>query len=497
MDRRAFLKKTTLTTSIMGSCLMGLNTLSFADLSSSSNEYSRNDSKPNIILILMDQFRPDHLNDKYTPNLFKLANEGVRFTNAYTPSPLCQPARTSIITGMYPSQTKICGNQSDPIRDGLRDDTFMKHLQNGGYHTALIGKHHYIDRWGVGLDVVEQDMEEVKKYGFDQVTQCLDIWEHVWYNDDDYIYYLRKKGLEKRLKDNLATGVKEGVHPLRDDDTEDGFIGNSAVNFIDAYNKKQPFYLNVSFVGPHPPYIHPGKATFLPNTTAPPLGVANAEKTKNNRAHYANYCLHLDKYVAKIVQALKDNGLYDNTVIIFTADHGDCLGDFGIWDKRYFYEQSAGVPMLIAGKSIPKNIRGNNARVCKALVSTLDLYPTILELAGINITKRDRQGKSLLDVIRGEESAYRRAVFSQLGTAAMIRTSKWKLVFDPEQGGICYLFNLVNDAQELINLTGVAGYEEISYKLVRHLMSFYIDLHQFTHVKEQQRLQKVRTVFDE
>ena len=104
--------------------------------------------RPNIILILTDHFRRDVLGN-HTPNLMRLAHDGVSFANAYCASPLCQPSRISIATGMYPSQTGICGNQSDPLHTDLRNDTLMNHLQKAGYYTALIGKHHFIDRYGI------------------------------------------------------------------------------------------------------------------------------------------------------------------------------------------------------------------------------------------------------------------------------------------------------------------------------------------------------------
>ncbi len=494
MNRRTFLKNTMATAAVN----------SFLIIQGLASEPQKNNTKavknydsPNIILIMTDQFRPDHLSRKFTPNLYKLANEGVKFTNAYAPAPLCQPARNSIITGLYPSQTKICGNQSDPIKENLRNDTFMHHLQNSGYYTAMIGKHHYIDRYGVGLDVTKEDEKEVKKYGFDHVTQCLDVYEHWWYNQDDYIYYLREKDLEKKYMENIKSGISKGVHPLSADDTEDGYIANKAVEFIEKYEKDKPLYLNVSFIGPHPPYTHPGKPTFKPMHTQEPLEAESTERLKEKRAHYANYCHHIDNYIGKLVDSLKQKGIYDDTVIIFTADHGDLLGDFGIWDKRYFYEQSVSVPLFMTGKAIQGGIRGNGPKESKALVSTIDLYPTILNIAGIKIPESERPGKNLMDILNNKSSAYREAVFSQLGTAAMIRTTRWKLVYDPEQGGICYLFNLVNDPGELKNLAGVAGYEEISAELTQHLLSYYIDLHQFTHIKEQQRLQKVRTMFTE
>lgn len=457
--------------------------------------------KPNIVLIQVDQMRPDHL--PKMPKLMKLANEGVIFEHAYTAAPLCQPSRTSIITGKYPSQTKIYGNQTGPIADNLRDETFMNKLQASGYYTALIGKHHYIDRYAVGIDVVKEDEEEIKKYGFDYVVQCLDIMEHMPNSDnteniDDYIYYLKEKGLYNKYVNEYRKVSGGGLHPLASEHTEDGFIGSKAEEFIMEYEKNNPFYLNVSFIGPHPPYVVPEEFKKTnPENTADPLLATPNNNTRKKRATYSDMCTHIDSYIGKIVNALNKKEFIENTIILFVSDHGDNLGDYEIWDKRYFYEQSVGVPLVIYGKGIPgRNVRYGSIK-SKALVSTLDIYPTILSVAGVDISNIERPGKNLVEIINDQSAAFREAVFSELGTCAMIRTAKWKMVFDPEQGGVCYLFNLINDAKEQNNLAGVSGYEAITAELTEKLLSKYITTFQSTQVKEQIRLQKVRVKFKE
>jgi arylsulfatase A-like enzyme len=221
--------------------------------------------------------RPDHLNKM--PELMKLANDGVLFEHAYTASPLCQPSRVALVTGLYPSQNGIYGNQTGPVSDELRDNTFMNKLRSSGYYTALIGKHHYIDRYSTGIDVVKEDADEIKRYGFDHLVQCLDVTEHIPNADktenlDDYIYFLKKKGLLEKYFSEVQEGMRSGKHPLSPDDSEDGFIGTQSAEFIRNYNKKMPFYLNVSFIGPHPPYMVPGEFKTSPDNTAQPLNAA-------------------------------------------------------------------------------------------------------------------------------------------------------------------------------------------------------------------------------
>ena len=444
---------------------------------------------PNIILIMTDHFRRDSLG-KSTPNLMALAGTGTRFENAYCATPLCGPSRISIITGMYPSATGVCGNQADPIHPDLRDDTFMRHLQEAGYYTAMIGKHHYIDSYGLGVDVTKND-EELRRYGFDTVFQVHDDGEN-GHNDDEYTHDLKRRGKLEAFRSALKKGGFR--HPFDDpDDTADGFIGVNGIRFVEQYGEDRPFYLNLSFIGPHPPLWHPGELGHDPEDMPPPLGAPDEPSVRLKRAHYMDKCALIDGYVGRLVNALKERGLFENTVIIFTSDHGDCLGDYEIWDKRYFYESSVGVPFFFCGPGIPRREKPIGLRLSKALVSHLDLYPTILRLGGVEPEfDRRRPGLDLPAIVRGERGTGRDAVFAELATCAMARTGNWKLVFDPEQGGVQHLYNLAVDPQEGQNLAGVAGYEKVTLDLLEELLSHRIRITQYTHLKEEQYLQRVR-----
>ena len=450
-------------------------------------------TKPNIILILTDHFRRDALGPG-TPDLQALAAEGTQFGNAYCAAPLCQPARCSIITGTYPSLHGVCGNQSTPIQDRLRDATFMNQLRDAGYYTAMVGKHHYIDRYGLGVDVREDD-DELKRYGFDRVFQVVDDGENM-HNTDEYTAFLKDAG----KLDEFRNGFKEkawcfGPHPFPDDETADGFIGINGIRFVEEYDDAEPFYLNLSFIGPHPPFWHPGELQHDPDRMPAALGVPDTSGDRERRAHYMDKCALIDRYVGRLASALKEKGIYDNTVIIFTSDHGENAGDYGIWDKRFFYEQSCGVPLILAGPGIPRQERMNGPRRSKALVSHLDLFPTILALAGVSPQpSRARPGRDLVQMLHDVPGSGHPEIHAQLGTAVMIRTGNWKLVFDPEAGGIQYFFNLAVDPEELSNLAGVPDYEHVALDLVQRILSHRIRTTQFTHAKEEQRVQRVRTI---
>jgi choline-sulfatase len=478
---------------------------------------------PNIVFILTDHFRPDVLTGpqgrKTMPGLMEIADRGTLFTNCYSASPLCQPARSSIITGLYPSQHGICGNQVPPIQPWLRKETFMNRLREAGYYTAMIGKHHYLDRAGMHMDV-RDDYPTVKEYGFDHVFTVDD--DHInLYNNDEYTQYMKDTGRFEEFKRVFEARAWEcGVNPFPEDDTPDGFIGMTGEKFVREYDRKGPFYLNLSFIGPHPPYWHPGDLQHDPELMEEPLGAdcpehlyrgdvlyeAKGLSTRENRAHYMDKCSLIDRQIKRLTTALQEREFLENTVIIFTSDHGDNLGDYGVWDKRFFYEQSVGVPLIMAGPGIPRQERLNGARLSKALVTHLDLYPTMLDLARVGRDAADcssrvghnlfRPGRSLLatlaDEYGGGPAGFHDAVFAELATSVMVRTAGWKLVFDPEQGGVTHLYNLTVDHHESENLAGRAGYEAITARLMEKLLAHKITSTQYTHQKEEKRLQHIR-----
>jgi choline-sulfatase len=372
----------------------------------------------------------------------------------------------------------------------------MHHLQRAGYYTALIGKHHYIDRYGLGVDVTDDD-DEIRRYGFDHVWQVVDAGENQ-HNDDRYTAYLRSKGVLEAYRQQMGRyGGQCKNYPFAEEECEDGYIAAQGCDFVASYDREEPFYLNLSFVGPHPPYWHPGDLQHDPAAMRPPLNAPDDPWTRERRAHYMDKCAIIDRAIGRLLQTLEEKGLRQRTAILFVSDHGDNLGDFGIWDKRYFYEQSAGVPSIMCGPHIGRGARGLTGKVSRMLVSLLDLYPTILGLAGIDVAPllRQRDGRDLVAALASEREAVRSHVVAELGTAVMIRTGNWKLVYDPEQGGVQALFNLVNDPQELNNLAGVAGYEATASHLIEALLAHRIRLTQFTHDKEERRLQRVRVAY--
>jgi arylsulfatase A-like enzyme len=267
------------------------------------------------------------------------------------------------------------------------------------------------------------------------------------------------------------------------------------VEFIKKYDKEQPFYLNLSFVGPHPPFWCPDDLEVSPKDMPLPLDGPDDISSASKRAHYLQKCKLIDRYIGKLADALKERGIYDDTVIIFTSDHGDCLGDHNIWGKRFFYESSVGIPFIVAGPGVVSEERQNGNRVSKLLVTQLDIYPTVLRLASVEVQNdRRRIGEDLIAMLNQERNHFRDEIFSELGTAVMIHTGNWKMVYDPEQGGVRYLFNIATDPDEMRNLAGHSGYNEIANQLIERILRSKILRSNFTHIKEESRLQQHRRI---
>jgi arylsulfatase A-like enzyme len=448
-------------------------------------------SQPHILFVLTDQMRPDELGPA-TPYLNRLADRGARFPNAYCASPLCQPARNCMVTGKFPTQHGICGNMNEPISHEERKDTYPQRLQQAGYHTAYIGKHHYYDRYNLGVDVVEDD-EAIKGYGYDHLWQVVDIFESR-HNEDRYTRWLEQQGRLEEYRQNLGQQYFEDMAP---EETVDGYIGESALDYLKGYEQEKPLFLTVGFVGPHPPHWAPGKYSdmFDPDEMPPPKSVedpARVRGVQRQRARYRGQVAMIDDYVGRLVEVLEQNGMMENTLIVFTSDHGHTIGDYGTHDKRFYWEQSVRVPLVLSGAGVPVDARAP-ANVRRPLVSAVDLYPTLLDAAGCGKIHGHgrRTGKSILRVLSGEDPAHRH-VISELGTTMMVRDANWKMVYDPEQNGVQWLYNLRRDPEELHNLAGVPQYRGVEADLTEKLLDHMVRLTRETQTKEESRLQRVR-----
>ncbi|MBC2602142.1 sulfatase family protein [Puniceicoccus vermicola] len=423
--------------------------------------------RPNILHLFTDQQRFDtiaalgHYPFLKTPNLDRLTSEGTTFERAYSPSPECVPARACMITGQYPGRTGCFSNANRmPAED---QPTFMERLRQSGYRTHGVGKCHftpdpYSKRGFETRDYQEEIPEDRVRddYARDLVeSDCGWVLEPHGIRGE--MYYVPQPSL-----------LPEEKHPTH-------WIGDRSIDFIESEKtESQPWYLYSSFIHPHPPFAPPvpwHKLYRGPDMPLPDLPGDLEELTffinrRQNRQKYRDYggldlnlirqmrayyfaCISfIDKQVGRILQSLEKTGQLENTLIVFSADHGEYLGDYGCFGKRGMHDVSARVPMIVRW---PDGSRADTRTGTP--VSLIDLAPTFLRAADVPFETEDFDGIPLQSVADG--STGRTQVFSQYNCQEnglyMAVEEGWKYIFSaPDQKE--YLFDLTNDPRENHNL---------------------------------------------
>jgi choline-sulfatase len=428
--------------------------------------------RPNILIVMVDQlsgtFFPDGAPAGFlhAPHLKALAARSARFANAYTTSPLCLPARASLAAGQMPSRTRVYDNAAE---FAAAIPTFAHHLRRAGYYTCLSGKMHF-----VGPDQL---------HGFEE-RLTTDIYPADFGWTPDY----RKPGERidwwyHNLGSVTGAGVAETTNQLEYDD-EVAFFGNQKLYQLARESDgagRRPWCLMVSFTHPHDPYVARRRfwdlyekcAQLEPRVGAIPFAAQDPHSQRlmlacdharfkvtddvvrrSRRAYFANVS-YLDEKVGELVDALRRTRMLNDTVIVFCADHGDMLGERGLWFKMSFFEGSARVPVMIAGPGI-------EAGTHRAPVSIVDLTATFCDLAGVPAADVApwTDGESLMPVVAGRARTspvlMEYAAEGSYAPLVAIREGDWKYVrctLDPDQ-----LFNLATDPQELDNLAGQAAH---------------------------------------
>ena len=436
--------------------------------------------RPNILFITTDQQRGDALglHDPVlqTPHMDALANSGILFTRSYTNAPICMAARASWVTGRYPHNHGIFGNGGCILAEE-QERTWANLLRVAGYHTAFIGKHHFFSP-PPGTDS-RTLRKRVEAFGFDHVHQVSGKGMSARMGCN-FTADIEKKGLltahiDRYLElggtptdmDTLRRVVGPAV--LSEDDHIDAYTGRQGVEWLESC-PREPFSLWLSFPGPHSPFDGPGKyaemydaeSMELPpayfdalegkpsyqkneRQVAPPEHPEAQKLAREAKAYYFANTSLIDHWVGRAMDVLRARGLLSNTVVIFTSDHGEMLGEHGVYSKTLFYEASVRVPFIV---SWPGQFAAG--RQTDALVETVDVYRTIAEVAGVAVP-HDVFGHSLVPILRGEADSTREAAFSEFGTKKMILKGNWKLVHDPQGEGAEELYNLADDPHELCN----------------------------------------------
>ncbi len=460
---------------------------------------------PNIILIITDQQRYDTVNAlgfpyMNTPNMDKLVNEGVAFSNCFVNASVCAPARASLFTGYFPHNTGV-------MRNGhVWPHTWIEDLANHGYYNVNIGKMHtspYEGEFGFHERYVIENKDRLST----------DVFRY--YDELDKAFLQRgieKPGREtyKKFSDyDEALGAYRWSAP--DELHPDVFVGDTALWWLQNSDvPEQPLFLEIGFPGPHPPYDPIAKyvdeyadrdMNILPVTenelNGQPEGLkrlrdgfvqrqhdavafdpyASMERRQRQRAYYMANVTMIDEKIGQIMEALESKGYLENSVVIFTSDHGDCMGDHGLMQKWSMYDVVTRVPAVVWSPG-----RFEEGRVVDDLCQWFDLGPTILDLAGIE-NQRAMEAESLLPRLRGEPGAVgREFVFTELGRdgvmrdaeyVIMARNKEWKIV---EYVGedIGQLFDLRVDPNETNNLWCEPEFSEKRTELMAVIHNWFI-----------------------
>jgi arylsulfatase A-like enzyme len=434
--------------------------------------------KPNIIFIMPDQLRADFLRCYgasfcRTPNTDRLTERGIVYQNAYSPHPICVPARVSLMTGMDAIRTGVLDNgqflRPDYAQMGIR--TWPEILAADGYYTAAIGKMHFYP-WDLRLGFQYRAIAEDKR------------WIHI---RDDYYHFLKANGL-KKLHGNEHPGYYEDkgaiVNKIPWEYSVDHFVGQEACRFIAGHGSEGPFAMMVGFPGPHCPYdpspefleaidpqAMPDAVPRVENDTPllrsqnvegnkrPWNGVDYAEFTaaqkRKIRTHYAALVSQIDYEVGQILDTLEQYGLLENTVILFSSDHGDYLGDHDLIGKGTFYESSIRVPLIA---SIPWH---EGSQMCQELVTLSDVTATMLCLAGSDVP--GYMDSTPLPELGISPSPPRDHIIGITSGGWMIYDGEWRLA--KYATGEHVLFHIAQDPNEQHNVFDDPGYEDVRKRL--------------------------------
>jgi len=415
--------------------------------------------RPNILLIMGDQHRGDCLGAAghscvRTPHLDRLATEGVRFRCAYTAAPSCTPARAGLLTGLSPWHHGMLGYGAVAER---YENEMPRLLREAGYYGLGIGKMHWRPQRAL--------------HGFHETL--LDESGRAESRDfvSDYRQWFRQQAPDLNPD---ATGIgwnayaakpyalPEHLHPTR-------WTGDRAVAFLRDYKREEPWFLKVSFARPHSPYDPPERFWKMyegANIPKPSVGAwaeryacreqklpadtwrgdLGAEQVRRSRQGYYGSVTFVDEQIGRILEALAARGWLEDTLILYTADHGDMTGDHNLWRKTYAYEASARIPMLVRWPE--RFVSAKRGQVLAQPVELRDVLPTFLDAACAAADPKRFDGRSLLDLVRGKTAGWREFIDME-HDICYAKENHWTALTD---GRIKYIFHAMTGEQQLFDL---------------------------------------------
>jgi choline-sulfatase len=435
------------------------------------NLMSEQNQQPNVLFIMADQWRGDWLGAVgadflRTPNIDRLAAQGVTMRRCYSNTPVCAPARIGLTTGLQPVRLGALSNHAFLP---TRVPTIYQRFRDQGYKVGCVGK----------LDLAKPDDYNgpggdrpcVFGWGFTHPEEC-EGKMHAGRGTPErplgpYGEFLRQRGLLQRFHDDYERRKKAGFVGASEDSVlptdafEDVYIGRRAAEWIEQQRGDFPWHYVVSFVGPHNPFdppreyadrwrhadippATPGRASGKPPWVMERDRHISDEHTMIARRQYAAAIEVIDDMIGEILNALERSGQAENTYIVFVSDHGEMLGDHGIWTKLVPYEPSVHVPCVVAGPGIEAG------RTSGALAELIDVGATVCDLAGIGVMD-DVDATSFAPLLRGDTEEHREDVLAVADPYKMLRTERYKLIQSADEIHT-ELYDLVEDPLEQHNI---------------------------------------------
>lgn len=446
-------------------------------------------SRPNILFIMADQFRADTLGcagmNVRTPNLDALAAEGVRFSQCATIAPLCVPARISLFTGKYPHTTGSWDNTDYVLSPEA--NIWSKEFRGLGYATALFGKTHL---HGDSTNLIDEEYL-INGYGFDTVNEINGPHSSTW-STSHMTEYWKSKGVYDTYCQDMNSRGKAPIprpSPLPLEDYYDVYVGQQGKKYLQEYQGDKPWFCHVSFSGPHEPWDTPEPYASMYDPAEMPVPVprmthactvrptgeadrlmqklaiqCSPEQASMIRADYFGGVTLIDQQIGQIIDTIKARGEWDNTIVLFTSDHGEMNGDHGFVNKRNFLSGALLVPLIIR---TPETVK-KGGKVVNSPVSLMDVGPTLVELSGGKLDYI-QFGRSLCPILQGETDRVREYVLSEYLGEIMYMDDQWKMVINCH-GQVYLLFDRVNDPLEQRNLAGAPEFAEVAAVLREKMM---------------------------
>jgi iduronate 2-sulfatase len=433
--------------------------------------------KPNVLFLICDDLNCDlgsygHPLVK-TPHIDALAARGVRFENCHCQYPLCGPSRASFMTGMYPDQTLVRRNAIH-IREHVPNVVTMAQMfRAGGYFATRVGK---IFHYNVPRHIGTGGHDDPFSWDYTINPRGRDV------DEEDQIFTLRPGQFGGTLSWLAADGT--------DEEQTDGIAATETVKLLREYAERgRPFFLAVGLYRPHTPFVAPKNYfemypvdnievpsvpdNYLDTIPQPAADFLTRKREQVNldpeiarqaiQAYYASITF-ADAQVGRILSALEESGLTENTIVVFTSDHGYHMGEHGHYQKTTLFENATRVPLIIAGPGVES--RGTTAETLSEMV---DIYPTLADLAELT-PPRSVAGVSLRPALRNPEARVRESAFSQLGTGYSIRTERYRYSeWGNEAAQRAEFYDRSTDPEELRNLAADPAHRETVRELSRQL----------------------------